>query len=263
MADVNRYRFASQEYDPQTGLYAYLYRFYDPNSQRWLNQDPIQEAGGLNLYAYVANNPVNKIDPLGLYNPISGPSGPVGPGSGLADPSVYLPQMPPASSFPGANGGGNGYEMAGTVLGGFGLLSPAGEYGPAAAATIGSNGRMYWPTPSRPYGWGGGSRGGITTCKVGELSHGFGVGLFWAQTGVEGIGYLNGDVSGEKFSRDTGVGALGFTGPGGAIFGGEYYLIDTFYPGGWGGYMTNLGNTVISNQQISPYTDNFPILSGP
>jgi RHS repeat-associated protein len=64
---VNRYRFASQEFDPQTGLYAYLYRFYDPNSQRWLNRDPIQERGGINLYAYVANDPVNYIDPYGLY----------------------------------------------------------------------------------------------------------------------------------------------------------------------------------------------------
>ncbi len=40
--------------------------FYDPGTQRWLNRDPIQEPGGINLYNCVGNNPVNKIDPLGL-----------------------------------------------------------------------------------------------------------------------------------------------------------------------------------------------------
>jgi uncharacterized protein RhaS with RHS repeats len=32
----------------------------------WLNRDPIEEEGGLNLYAYVDNNPINEVDPLGL-----------------------------------------------------------------------------------------------------------------------------------------------------------------------------------------------------
>ena len=40
--------------------------FYEPNQQRWLNRDPIVEAGGINLYRFVVNNPVNKVDPLGL-----------------------------------------------------------------------------------------------------------------------------------------------------------------------------------------------------
>jgi hypothetical protein len=39
---------------------------YSPNLQRWPNRDPIEERGGLNLYAYVRNNPINLFDPLGF-----------------------------------------------------------------------------------------------------------------------------------------------------------------------------------------------------
>jgi uncharacterized protein RhaS with RHS repeats len=35
---------------------------------RWLNQDPIQEKGGYNLYAFVGNNPITRVDPFGLVN---------------------------------------------------------------------------------------------------------------------------------------------------------------------------------------------------
>jgi RHS repeat-associated protein len=65
-ADVNRYRFSSKEFLPLSGLYYFGFRFYDPNLQRFLNHDPIGELGGINLYRAVANNPVNRIDPLGL-----------------------------------------------------------------------------------------------------------------------------------------------------------------------------------------------------
>ena len=50
----------------QSGLLLTIYRAYDPNTDRWLNRDPIEERGGINLYAYVANNPIFFFDPLGL-----------------------------------------------------------------------------------------------------------------------------------------------------------------------------------------------------
>jgi len=41
--------------------------YYDPGVQRWINRDPMEERGSINLYSYVGDNPANKIDPLGLW----------------------------------------------------------------------------------------------------------------------------------------------------------------------------------------------------
>jgi RHS repeat-associated protein len=67
LATANTYRFSSREYVPSSGLYVYLYRFYNPGTERWLNQDPLAEAGGINLYGFVGNRPVYRIDPRGLF----------------------------------------------------------------------------------------------------------------------------------------------------------------------------------------------------
>ena len=44
-----------------------FYRAYQPDLGRWLSRDPIAEAGGINLYDYVHNDPVDQTDPLGLF----------------------------------------------------------------------------------------------------------------------------------------------------------------------------------------------------
>jgi RHS repeat-associated protein len=61
-ANANKYRFSSKEFDTLGGLYYYGYRYYEPNLQRWLNQDPIGEVGGVNLHAFVENSPVDWFD---------------------------------------------------------------------------------------------------------------------------------------------------------------------------------------------------------
>ena len=62
LADFFRHRFSTKYFDVETGLYYYGYRFYHPALMRWLNRDPLEEKGGLNLYAFCANNAQNRYD---------------------------------------------------------------------------------------------------------------------------------------------------------------------------------------------------------
>ena len=58
LADFFRHRFSTKYLDGETGLYYYGYRFYSPTLMRWLNRDPIEERGGLNLYGFCKNNAI-------------------------------------------------------------------------------------------------------------------------------------------------------------------------------------------------------------
>ncbi len=60
------FRFSGKYHDAETGLGYWGYRYYNPVLGRWLNRDPLEEAGGVNLYAYCANEPATLTDPLGL-----------------------------------------------------------------------------------------------------------------------------------------------------------------------------------------------------
>nr|WP_310634469.1 RHS repeat-associated core domain-containing protein [Paraburkholderia sp.] len=61
----NPLRFQGQFVDEETGLHYNRYRYYDPNTGRFVSKDPIGLAGGVNVYQY-APNAVEWVDPLGL-----------------------------------------------------------------------------------------------------------------------------------------------------------------------------------------------------
>ena len=49
-----------------SGARYYGYRFYSPQLGRWISRDPIEEEGGINVFAFVLNGPIDEIDPDGL-----------------------------------------------------------------------------------------------------------------------------------------------------------------------------------------------------
>ncbi|TWT45266.1 tRNA3(Ser)-specific nuclease WapA precursor [Phycisphaerae bacterium RAS1] len=71
-AATNTYRFSTKLWDDETGLGYWGYRYNDPRLGRWISRDPIGEAGGVNLFAYVENECVTQVDALGLFILLSG-----------------------------------------------------------------------------------------------------------------------------------------------------------------------------------------------
>jgi RHS repeat-associated protein len=62
------YTYTSREYDEEIGLYYYRARYYNAKIGRFMSEDPIGFAGGINKYIYVGNNPLRYKDPKGKDN---------------------------------------------------------------------------------------------------------------------------------------------------------------------------------------------------
>ena len=99
--------------DAQDGLNLLGHRFYDSSTQRFLTRDPIGYRGGINLYAYTANNPVNNTDATGLFPVLTEPAPP--------------PGIIPILEAGGGTGLGTVLLTMGGVVGGvLGIAGPAG-----------------------------------------------------------------------------------------------------------------------------------------
>jgi RHS repeat-associated protein len=62
---LSDFTYTGHHFDRPTGLNLAQYRGYDSQLGRWLSRDPIDLAGGLNLYGYVENDPIKYLDPSG------------------------------------------------------------------------------------------------------------------------------------------------------------------------------------------------------
>lgn len=90
-AALNPVRFSSEIFDLAIGLVDYNCRSYNPCDGRFISRDPIGERGGLNLYGFVGNDPINKWDMIGLLGvTVKGP-----------DPNTLKPKLMPADYFMG------------------------------------------------------------------------------------------------------------------------------------------------------------------
>ncbi|MCC5835445.1 MAG: RHS repeat-associated core domain-containing protein [Opitutales bacterium] len=68
----NRFLFTGREYLPELDLYDYRNRIYSADLGRFIQTDPIRfDAGDVNIYRYVSNNPLRWVDPMGLSREIT------------------------------------------------------------------------------------------------------------------------------------------------------------------------------------------------
>jgi RHS repeat-associated protein len=64
--NVGRFQYTGQVWLSEIGLYYYKTRMYSPRDGRFLQTDPVGYTGGVNLYGYLADDPLNSVDPTGM-----------------------------------------------------------------------------------------------------------------------------------------------------------------------------------------------------
>lgn len=121
IATSNPVRFSTKYNDDESGLSYYGFRYYHPAAGRWLNRDPLEEGGGVNVMTFCNNNAGVFIDSDGLQVLQLPLSSKASPSDGI--PRYTLPQLPrtpippeyqlPPGTPPNFGGGGGWYNGIG------------------------------------------------------------------------------------------------------------------------------------------------------
>lgn len=111
VSGVTRYAYTGREWDEDAGLYYYRARWYDQQQGRFISEDPIGLNGGINLYGYVGNNPLNFIDPTGTEQRAWYPGEP----EAFEGLRQQMARWPPSKDCECSSSGTNMFLMAGAI----------------------------------------------------------------------------------------------------------------------------------------------------
>lgn len=147
-AKANPFTFSTKFTDDESELVYYGRRYYSPSQGRFLGRDPKKEKGGLHLYAFVTNNPINLWDYLGMIPPsITGPGAsptpgaiPVDPGSGSSSTTVtggFIFAGPATETRGAINATVEGLVVWSVDRGAAGYTSTSGAIGAVGISTLG------------------------------------------------------------------------------------------------------------------------------
>jgi RHS repeat-associated protein len=128
--------YTARERDTES-LYYYRARYYSTAQQRFISQDPIGLAGGINTYAYVGGDPISGIDPYGLFD--------------ITNPADW-PQLPPGAA-----------KCIESRRWDWGNMGPQGDGPPTLAGDLGTAGNLANSA--------GNFAAGATGSGVGSASH--------------------------------------------------------------------------------------------
>jgi len=185
----NNFRFPRQYYDQETGLHYNYFRDYNPGIGRYIEPDPIGLMGGINVYAYCMNDPINMADPSGQ---VGIPGIIIGAASGGLAGFVAGAQA--GNIWAGVVGGAGG-ALIGGFVGGVGGFAFSPEVGAIVGGIAG--------------GLIGGASGGVIAKKL-EDPYASTAEKLQATAKGAGIGIATGTIAGALGVTATSIGATGY-----------------------------------------------------